>query len=161
MGKAKIREIKEKKQMIFISYSSTNEQKFENCMNQIIREHSDNKKKLAQAEKVGEQMDKIYLGEYMRLSNDDGYENVESNSIGSQRSIINQYVSANLPNCVEIREYVDDGYTGLNFDRPDFQRMLQDIEKGFINTIIVKDLSRFGRDYIETGKFLFRDFKVQ
>ena len=47
MGKAKIREIKEKKQMIFISYSSTNEQKFENCMNQIVREHSDNKKKLA------------------------------------------------------------------------------------------------------------------
>lgn len=106
-------------------------------------------------------MDKIYLGEYMRLSNDDGYENIESNSIGSQRSIINQYVSANLPSCVEIREYVDDGYTGLNFNRPDFQRMLQDIEKGFINTIIVKDLSRFGRDYIETGKYIFRDFKEQ
>ena len=106
-------------------------------------------------------MDKIYLGKYMRLSNDDGYENVESNSIGSQRSIINQYVSVNLPDCVEVREYVDDGYTGLNFDRPDFQKMLQDIDAGLVNTIIVKDLSRFGRDYIETGKYIFRDFKAR
>ena len=62
MGKAKIREIKEKKQMIFISYSSTNEQKFENCMNQIVREHSDNKKKLAQAKKEGSKWIKYIQG---------------------------------------------------------------------------------------------------
>lgn len=106
-------------------------------------------------------MKKILLAQYMRLSNDDGYENIESNSIGSQRSIINQYISANLPECIEIKEYVDDGYTGLNFNRPAFQRMLKDIEHGLINTIIVKDLSRFGRDYLETGRYIFRDFREQ
>lgn len=105
-------------------------------------------------------MNKILLAEYMRLSNDDGDENTESNSIGSQRSIINQYVSANLPECM-IKEYIDDGYTGLNFNRPSFQRMLQDIQAGLINTVIVKDLSRLGRDYLETGQYIFKRFKAQ
>ena len=86
------------------------------------------------------------VGIYIRLSRDDG--NLESDSIVSQRSLLNQYVKENNYNLIE--EYVDDGYTGTNFDRPSFKRMIKDIELGKINMIITKDMSRLGRDYIGT-----------
>ena len=54
--------------------------------------------------------------------------------------------------------YIDDGYTGTNFERPDFRRMIRDITAGTVNCVIVKDLSRFGRDYIDTGYYLERFF---
>ena len=77
------------------------------------------------------------LGLYIRLSRDDG--NLESDSIVSQRSLLNQYVKEN--NYVVVDEYVDDGFSGTNFDRPSFKRMMRDIELGKINMIITKDIA--------------------
>lgn len=92
---------------------------------------------------------------YLRLSREDG-ELSESNSIGGQRQIIRSFAQANeIDVCYE---YVDDGYSGANFNRPDFNRMIRDMEDGLFNTIIVRDLSRFGRDYIESGKYLQKVF---
>ena len=88
------------------------------------------------------------VGIYIRLSRDDG--NVESDSIVSQRSLLNQYVKEN--NYIIVDEYVDDGFSGTNFDRPSFKRLMKDIELGKINMIITKDMSRLGRDYIGTGE---------
>ena len=90
------------------------------------------------------------VGLYIRLSRDDG--NVESDSIVSQRSLLKQYVKEN--NYIVVDEYVDDGFTGTNFDRPGFKKMIQDIELGKINMIITKDMSRLGRDYIGTGELI-------
>ncbi len=94
------------------------------------------------------------VGIYIRLSRDDG--NVESESIISQRSLLNQYVRENNYNVVE--EYVDDGFTGTNFNRPSFIRMIKDIEIGKINMVITKDMSRLGRDYIGTGELIEKFF---
>ena len=94
------------------------------------------------------------VGLYIRLSRDDG--NVESDSIVSQRSLLNQYVKENNYNVVD--EYVDDGFSGTNFDRPAFIRMMKDIELGKINMIITKDMSRLGRDYIGTGELIEKYF---
>ena len=94
------------------------------------------------------------VGTYIRLSRDDG--NIESDSIVSQRSLLNQYLSENNYHFVE--EYVDDGFTGTNFDRPAFKRMMKDIELGKINMIITKDMSRLGRDYIGTGELIEKYF---
>ncbi len=81
---------------------------------------------------------------YCRLSQDDG-DLGESGSIQTQKAILTRYCKENhitIGDC-----YWDDGWTGLNFNRPDFKRMMADIEAGKINTIIVNDLSRFGREY--------------
>ena len=94
------------------------------------------------------------VGLYIRLSRDDG--NVESDSIVSQRSLLNQYICEN--NYVIVDEYVDDGFSGTNFDRPAFKRMIKDIEIGKINMIITKDMSRLGRDYIGTGELIEKYF---
>ncbi len=94
------------------------------------------------------------VGLYIRLSRDDG--NVESDSIVSQRSLLNQYVKENNYNVID--EYVDDGFTGTNFDRPAFKRMIKDIKLGKINMIITKDMSRLGRDYIGTGELIEKYF---
>ena len=94
------------------------------------------------------------VGLYIRLSRDDG--NVESDSIVSQRSLLNQYVKEN--NYKVLEEYVDDGFTGTNFERPSFKRMIKDIESGRINMIITKDMSRLGRDYIGTGELIEKYF---
>lgn len=87
---------------------------------------------------------------YCRLSRDDGVEG-ESNSIGTQKKLLKQYAKDHgLDNT---RYYVDDGYTGTNFNRPGFQKMIEDIELGYIKTIIVKDLSRLGRRYDLVGYY--------
>ena len=91
---------------------------------------------------------------YCRLSREDG-DRMESDSIGNQRKLLESYIE-NHPELVTAECYADDGYTGTNFQRPAFQRMLRDIESGRIRCVLVKDLSRFGRDYIETGRYLER-----
>lgn len=86
---------------------------------------------------------------YMRLSREDG-EN-ESASITTQRKMLTAFAKEN--NFIIYDEYIDDGYTGTNFDRPSFNRMINDIEENKINTVITKDLSRLGRDYITAGQY--------
>lgn len=98
---------------------------------------------------------------YYRISNDDGDLAIqgkgESNSISNQRNLIEDYVK-NKPDIILCEERVDDGFSGVNFERPAFQAMLDDVKKGKINCIIVKDLSRFGRNYIEVGRFVQKIF---
>lgn len=94
------------------------------------------------------------VGVYIRLSRDDG-DDRESESVENQRDIINRFIEEN-EDLDFFDEYVDDGYTGTNFDRPSFKRLLNDIENGKINCVITKDLSRFGRDHIDTGQYLER-----
>ena len=96
---------------------------------------------------------------YLRLSREDG-DKTESDSIANQRNLLEQYLSAH-PELDLVEFYQDDGYTGTNFDRPAFRRMEADIEAGKINCVLVKDLSRFGRDYIEMGRYLERVFPAQ
>ena len=107
-------------------------------------------------------IDKIYYAAiYLRLSKEDGDlssgEKKESNSIANQRKLIEDYLSRN-PEITLVQEFCDDGYTGANFDRPDFQRMMEQVKTGKINCIIVKDLSRFGRDYIDSGRYIEKIF---
>lgn len=107
---------------------------------------------------------------YLRLSRDDhdvsdvtgkafhgGVMKSESNSIANQRELIRAFLN-NQPDIELYDIYVDDGYSGSNFDRPDLKRMMSDIEAGRVNCVIVKDLSRFGRDYIESGRYIQRVF---
>lgn len=100
--------------------------------------------------------EKYNCATYLRLSRSDG-DQQESNSIKNQRALLNDYMGKH-PELHKFDEYVDGGYSGTNFERPDFKRMMQDIEKRNVNCIIVKDLSRFGRNYIETGRYLERIF---
>ena len=93
---------------------------------------------------------------YTRLSREDG-DKPESDSIANQRALLEDF-AARQPDLQVISQYSDDGFTGTNFQRPDFQRMIADIEAGKINCVIVKDLSRFGRDYINSGRYLERWF---
>lgn len=88
---------------------------------------------------------------YIRLSREDG-DKQESESISNQRKILQRYVKENDLDVVQ--EYVDDGVSGTTFDRPSFNKMIDDIENGTINMVITKDLSRLGRDYIKTGFYL-------
>lgn len=96
------------------------------------------------------------VAEYIRLSREDG-DKAESDSIGNQRKLITDYLK-DKDDFVLYDTYIDDGFTGTNFNRPSFKRMIADIEAGKVNCVIVKDLSRFGRDYIDTGKYLERYF---
>lgn len=93
---------------------------------------------------------------YIRLSREDG-DKEESDSVGNQRKLLTEYV-AKKEDFILYDTYVDDGYSGTNFNRPDFKRMIADIEDGKVNCVVVKDLSRFGRDYIDTGRYLERYF---
>ena len=93
---------------------------------------------------------------YARLSSDDG-DKAESNSITSQKEIIRDYV-AKHPEFVIAEEYVDDGFSGVNFERPGFKKMLEDIQAKKVDCIICKDLSRFARNYIDAGRYLEKIF---
>ena len=88
---------------------------------------------------------------YLRLSRDDE-EYGDSVSIETQRTILQQYAKENRLHVVD--EYVDDGWSGTNFDRPDFKRMMNDVDSGKINCIVTKDLSRFGREHIQMDYYL-------
>lgn len=96
---------------------------------------------------------------YHRLSREDG-DRVESDSITNQQHVIADFCKA-AGDIEVVDEYSDDGYTGTNFERPDFKRMIRDVESGRINCIVVKDLSRFGRDYIDVGFYLERYFPAK
>jgi len=82
---------------------------------------------------------------YMRLSQDDRNFG-DSVSIETQRIVLRQYARDN--GLLVVDEYVDDGWSGTNFDRPAFQRMMEDVDAGKINCIVTKDLSRFGREHV-------------
>ena len=87
---------------------------------------------------------------YCRLSRDDGAEG-DSNSVANQKRLLQRFAKENgLSNT---RFYVDDGYTGTNFQRPGFQKLLEDVELGYVSTTIVKDMSRLGRDYLQVGYY--------
>ena len=92
---------------------------------------------------------------YIRLSKEDINEG-ESESVSNQRSMLEQFVKECKLNVYDT--YVDDGWSGTNFDRPAFQRLLRDIEAGNVNMVITKDLSRLGRDYILTGHYMEKYF---
>lgn len=98
------------------------------------------------------------VGLYLRLSKEDikNGKDLESESIMNQKDILMQFVKMNNLNVYDI--YIDDGYSGTNFDRPNFIRMIKDIESNKINMVITKDLSRLGRDYIGVGEYLERYF---
>ena len=90
-------------------------------------------------------------GLYCRLSRDDGTDS-ESNSIANQKRLLSQ--KAKELGFTNVKFYVDDGYTGTNFNRPGFQELLDDIEMGYISVVMVKDLSRLGRDYVSVGHYI-------
>ena len=110
-------------------------------------------------------MAKYKVAIYIRLSREDDktdeegkYHKRDSESVKNQRNILQKYIEQNKLNLVN--EYVDDGYSGSNFDRPSFKKMINDIEKGLINMVIVKDLSRLGRNNIETSEYVDRYFPI-
>ena len=99
---------------------------------------------------------------YIRLSQEDsdnGDEKQESNSITSQKALLNEFIEEH-DDLIVYDIYVDDGYTGTDFERPGFQRLLEDMRKGNINCVLVKDLSRLGRNYIEVGNYMEQIFPL-
>ena len=92
-------------------------------------------------------------GIYLRISKEEAGSSTESNSISGQRLIINQYIDQ-CPELEVIYEWCDDGYSGINFERPGIRKAIKAALNGEIQCLIVKDLSRFGRDYIQTGRYL-------
>ena len=104
-----------------------------------------------------ESMNNIYnVGLYIRLSREDDDKNYESESITNQKSLLLQYAKENNLRVYDI--YIDDGFSGTNFDRPGFIRLIKDIENKKINMVITKDMSRLGRDYIGTGELVEKFF---
>ena len=101
-----------------------------------------------------ENMSNVRAAVYCRLSKDDDLQG-ESASIANQRDMLEKYCARQGWEVVSV--YQDDGFTGLNMDRPDLQRMLKAIERKYINLVITKDLSRLGRNYLQTG-YLIEDF---
>ena len=96
------------------------------------------------------------VGLYIRLSREDDDKVIVSESVANQKSLLFQYVKENNLSVYDI--YIDDGYSGTNFDRPNFNRLLSDIELGRVNMVITKDMSRLGRDYIGTGNLIEKYF---
>ena len=103
-----------------------------------------------------------FVAQYIRLSqedNDTGVDKQESNSITSQKTLMNEFIEEHT-DLIAYDTYVDDGYTGTDFNRPGFQRLLEDMRKGNINCVLVKDLSRLGRNYIEVGNYIEQIFPL-
>ena len=97
-------------------------------------------------------MNKLYnVGAYVRLSVDSA--SYDSDSVENQKSMLSKFITM-MPGWVETKYYVDDGATGGNFNRKGFQEMISDARNGIINLVLVKDLSRFGRNYLEAGHYL-------
>ena len=99
---------------------------------------------------------------YIRLSQEDsdnGEEKSESNSVTSQKSLLNEFIREHN-DLIIYDTYVDDGYTGTDFNRPGFQRLLEDMRKRNINCVLVKDLSRLGRNYVEVGNYIEQIFPL-
>lgn len=94
---------------------------------------------------------------YARLSKDDGDDKAESNSISNQKALVRDYLS-NFSDIEIVAEKVDDGFSGVSFDRPAFNEMMEMVRNGEINLIACKDLSRFGRNYIEAGNYIEKVF---
>ena len=106
---------------------------------------------------MSESMTKVWNAcGYVRLSREDG-DREESNSVTGQKDLIRDFFARN-PDLHEYGMKVDDGFTGSNFQRPAFQEMIADVKAGKINCIVVKDLSRFGRDHLEAGEYIERIF---
>lgn len=103
-----------------------------------------------------------YLAKYIRISEDDedvGEEKMESNSVVNQRKLLDSYISSHRElSKYPVKEFVDEGISGVNFHRPGVQRMLMEVRQGKIFCIVVKDLSRFGRNYIEVGDYIEQIF---
>ncbi len=95
---------------------------------------------------------------YVRLSREDG-DREESDSIVSQRELLTEFAETQT-DMVAPKLYVDDGYTGTDFNRPEFRRMVDDLRAGIVNCVIVKDLSRFGRNYVGVGEYLEQVFPL-
>ena len=98
---------------------------------------------------------KFNVGIYIRLSKEDK-DNIVSESVKNQKSLLSQYVKENNLNVFDF--YIDDGYSGTNFNRPEFKRLISDIELKKVNMVITKDMSRLGRDYIETCNLIEKYF---
>lgn len=99
---------------------------------------------------------------YIRLSQEDadnGTDKQESNSVTSQKTLLNEFTNTN-DDLIVYDTYIDDGFTGTDFNRPSFQRLLEDMRNGNINCVIVKDLSRLGRNYIEVGNYIEQVFPL-
>lgn len=99
---------------------------------------------------------------YIRLSQEDannGTEKQESNSVTSQKTLLKEFIEEH-DDLIVYDTYIDDGFTGTDFNRPSFQRLLEDMRNGKINCVIVKDLSRLGRNYIEVGNYIEQVFPL-
>lgn len=99
----------------------------------------------------------IRIAVYMRLSKTDEKVQEESNSISMQRILIRKYIASYFADC-QVMEYQDDGFSGTNFNRPGVQRLLEDAKNERFDCVVVKDFSRFGRDYMEVGNYLEQIF---
>lgn len=103
-------------------------------------------------------MQGLRISIYLRLSREDDHHG-ESNSISNQRKLLLEYIRRFFSDReTEIAEYCDDGYSGSDFNRPEFCKMIEDGKRGKVDVIVVKDLSRLGRDYIETGSYIEQVF---
>ncbi|MCF0125069.1 MAG: recombinase family protein [Clostridia bacterium] len=114
------------------------------------------------SEKKLEKNQNWFVALYIRLSQEDddtGKDKLESNSVTNQKALLNEFVKEQED--LKIYDtYVDDGFTGTDFNRPAFQKLLKDVENGNVNCVIVKDLSRLGRNYIEVRKLYREDFSI-
>ena len=111
--------------------------------------------------RLSEQIPKVKMKDfsvalYIRLSKEDSGKN-NQNTVENQKAFLEEFVK-NKPDMKVADIYIDNGFSGTNFERPAFQKMMEDAKRGKINCIIVKDLSRFGRSYLETGNYLEKIF---